>query len=112
MKLFETDEPSEIAHSLIALEERLAKVEALLKEIFEALVNKGQIQEYYSTAEAARYLGKKPYTVREWCRLGRVKAIRAKSGRGYDPEWRLTHDELLRIKREGLFSVTSYKNAS
>ncbi|MBI3464957.1 MAG: helix-turn-helix domain-containing protein [Planctomycetes bacterium] len=59
----------------------------------------------YSTHEVARILGRRPFTVREWCRLGRVNARLALSGRGVDKEWRITHEELERIQNEGLLPL-------
>ena len=51
------------------------------------LVEVRQIEkDSYTTTEAAQILGKRPYTVREWCRLGRVRADKTFSGRGIDEE--------------------------
>jgi hypothetical protein len=62
-------------------------------------------KEFYSTQEVAKLLGKRPYTVREWCRLGRVHAEKTHAGRGLDEEWRVSHVELTRIQNEGLLPV-------
>ncbi|MAT73486.1 MAG: hypothetical protein CMJ58_28725 [Planctomycetaceae bacterium] len=59
-------------------------------------------KESYSTQEIASILGRKPYTVREWCRLRRINATKAMCGRGCEEEWRVSHDELVRIQNEGL----------
>lgn len=77
---------------------RLAKIEALLA----SLVEQRTIKEWYSTAEVATILGKAEFTVREWCRLGRVNAEKKKSGRGVASEWIVSHAELSRIRNEGL----------
>src|SRR5690349_10408304 len=55
-------------------------------------------RKFYTTKEFAALIGKAPFTVREWARLGRCNAIRAKSGRGADAEWRFPKSELLRIQ--------------
>ena len=52
------------------LRERLDKIEAMLA----VLVERQQVREWYSTDEFARLVGKAEFTVREWCRLGRVHA--------------------------------------
>jgi hypothetical protein len=80
------------------LDRRLDKVEALLEE----LVRQKTVKEWYSTAEVAEMLGRAEFTVREWCRLGRVRAEKRMSGRGAFPAWVISHDELQRYQREGL----------
>lgn len=77
---------------------RLGKIEALLA----ALVDQRTPKDWYSTAEVAALLGKAEFTVREWCRLGRVDAEKKKSGRGPASEWIISHAELTRVRNEGL----------
>ena len=83
------------------LDRRLGKVEALL----EKLVRQKTVKDWYSTAEVAELLGKAEFTVREWCRLGRVRAEKRMSGRGAFPAWVISHDELQRYQREGLLPL-------
>src|SRR4051794_12966936 len=78
--------------------ERLDRVEALLGE----LLRHRTVKDWYSTDEVAAILGKAKFTVREWCRLGWVHCRKQNSGRGKHPAWSISHDELLRIQREGL----------
>ncbi len=82
----------------IELEERLARIEAHLK----LLVDQKQIQEWYDTKTVATILERSAYSVREWCRLGRVRAEKRRCGRGTSKEWMIAHEELERIKSEGL----------
>lgn len=77
---------------------RLTKIETLLA----ILVEQRTVKEWYSTAEVATLLGKAEFTVREWCRLGRVRAEKKKCGRGPASEWIVSHAELTRIRNEGL----------
>lgn len=77
---------------------RLAKIETLLA----SLVEQRTIKEWYTTADVATILGKAEFTVREWCRLGRVHAQKKKSGRGVASEWIVSHAELTRVRNEGL----------
>lgn len=77
---------------------RLEKIESLLASLVEQRVAK----EWYSTAEAAAILRRAEFTVREWCRLGRVRAEKKKSGRGPASEWMISHAELTRVRNEGL----------
>ena len=77
---------------------RLARIEQTL----DLLVQQRTIKDWYSTAEVAQLLGKAEFTVREWCRLGRVKATKKKCGRGITSEWVISHEELTRVRNEGL----------
>ena len=80
------------------LRERLDKIEAMLA----VLVERQQVREWYTTEEFARTVGKAEFTVREWCRLGRVHAEKRMSGRGAFPAWVISHLELERYQRNGL----------
>lgn len=78
--------------------ERLSRIEQALNTI----VQQRTIKEWYTTAEAAEGLGRAEWTVREWCRLGRINAQKRPCGRGNSQEWSISHDELQRIRNEGL----------
>ena len=82
----------------MTIEERLKKIEAMLT----VLVERQIVREWYTTEQVAQLVGKAEFTVREWCRLGRLKAEKRMSGRGAYPAWIVSHDELLRYQREGL----------
>jgi hypothetical protein len=77
---------------------RLDRIEGML----ERLVQQHATKDWYSTAEVAQLLGKAEFTVREWCRLGRVRAEKRGSGRGKYFSWVIAHAELQRLQREGL----------
>jgi transposase len=78
--------------------ERLDRLEATLTE----LVRQRTVKDWYSTDEVAQILDKAEFTVREWCRHGRIRAEKKGSGRGRYQAWVISHQELLRIQREGL----------
>lgn len=80
------------------LHARLDRIETLLA----ALVGERAAKDWYSTAEAAAVLGRAEFTVREWCRLGRVRAEKKRCGRGQSGEWIISHEELIRVRNEGL----------
>ena len=85
--------------------EQMTEVLARLRAIEEAvnlLVRERTVKEWYSTAEAGKLLGKAEFTVREWCRLGRLNAQKKQSGRGAYPAWTISGEEILRYQREGL----------
>ena len=90
-------EPAEFQEVL----EWLQRIDAAVRELAE----RRTVKESYSPAEVAQILNKKPYTVREWCRLGRLNATKALSGRGIDGEWRISREEILRWQKEGLLPV-------
>lgn len=78
---------------------RLDRIEELLERM---TASKEAAQEYYSTTDVARILKKAEWTVREWCRLGRIEAAKRICGRGFAKEWMISHNELQRIKSHGL----------
>jgi transposase len=80
------------------LADRLDRIEIALSE----LVRQRTVRDWYSTDEVADILGKAEFTVREWARLGRIRAEKKGSGRGKYQSWVISHDELLRIQKEGL----------
>lgn len=77
---------------------RLARIEQTL----DLLVQQRTIKDWYSTAEIAQLLGKAEFTVREWCRRGRVRAEKKQCGRGVAGEWVISHEEMTRVRNEGL----------
>ena len=80
------------------IDERLDRIEGLL----EVLVQRQTIKEFYEVDEFARLVGKAAFTVREWCRNGRLKAEKRISGRGAHPAWAISHEEYQRYQRAGL----------
>ena len=80
------------------LREKLERLEALLMQLIERETQKA----FYEVEEFARLVGKTAFTVREWCRLCRVKAEKRKSGRGAHAQWVISHEELERYRKEGL----------
>jgi hypothetical protein len=85
----------------MTLEERLEKIEAMLA----VLVERQTVREWYTTHEFAKTVGKAEFTIREYCRLGRLRAEKRQSGRGAYPQWVLSHGELERYRRNGLLII-------
>lgn len=94
-----------ISTALESLADRIGGIEAMLQELHASNERQAVEKEFYTTAEIAKLLGKRPYTVREWCRLCRVRAERTHAGRGHYDEWRIAHAELVRLQNEGLLPV-------
>lgn len=87
--------------STMELTDRLERIESALQTLLQQRI----VQKAYSTSDAAQILGKAEFTVREWCRLGRVRATKRASGRGRSLEWMIPHEELERIQAEGLLPL-------
>jgi hypothetical protein len=80
---------------------RLDRIEAALI----ALAQQQTVKEHYTTEEAARLLGLAEFTVRNYCRLGRVRGEKKGSGRGKYQSWVVGHEEIERVRREGLLPL-------
>ncbi len=93
---------TKVADGLERVEERLSIIEAMLT----SLQDKHTVRESYTTKQLAEILNKKEYTVREWCRLGRINAEKTPCGRGNEGEWRIPHSELVRYRKEGLLPLS------
>jgi len=83
--------------------EHLERIESVLT----LLVEQRTAKESYTTAEVAKIVGKAEYTVREWCRQVRIRAKKKPCGRGKGGEWLISHEELTRLKNEGLLPCQS-----
>jgi hypothetical protein len=80
------------------LDQRLDRIERMLA----TLVERQTVRDFYEIDQFAKLVGRAPFTVREWARLGRIRAEKRRSGRGAFPAWVVSHQELLRYQREGL----------
>jgi hypothetical protein len=72
-----------------------------LRQMLMTLLNREQVKESYSTEEVAKKLGKRPWTVRQWCNLGQVPGAKHTAGRGKSGEWRIPHEVLVKLQNEG-----------
>ena len=88
-----------------SLAQRLSSIENAVFEIRELLQNQRPSKDWYTVAEVAEILGKAEFTVREWCRLGRVYASKRPCGRGNTQEWIVSREELTRLENEGLLPL-------
>jgi hypothetical protein len=84
-----------------ALEDHLNRIESMLL----ALLERQMVKDFYTTEEFSKLTGKAEFTVREWCRLGRVQAQKRRSGRGPFASWVISHREWERYQREGLLPL-------
>jgi transposase len=86
-----------------SLDERLDRIETMLV----ALVERQKTKEWYSVDEVASLVGKAAFTVREWCRHGRITAQKRSYKRGNSAEWMISHEELLRVQNQGLLPINA-----
>ena len=95
------DSAGDLVGRIEQLVNRLDRIEPVLM----MLVRQRPTRDWYGTQELAEILGRAEFTVREWCRLGRVRAEKRACGRGRTREWMVSHTELLRLQGEGLLPV-------
>jgi hypothetical protein len=86
-----------LENRMITMDQRLERIETMVASI----LNKQKVQEWYTTEEFAGLVGKAEFTVREWCRNGRIHGEKQGSGRGASKAWVISHAELQRFQKEG-----------
>jgi hypothetical protein len=91
--------PADGSPELVSL---LSRIDARISELLDIVVSQRAIKDWYTNEEFAALVNRTPFTTREWCRHGRVRAEKRRSGRGKHCAWVVSHDELLRYQREGL----------
>lgn len=84
----------------MTIEARLERIEAALL----LLCGRHEVKAWYCVEEFANLVAREPLTCREWCRRGRIHAVKKHSGRGAHAAWAIAHEELERYRREGLLS--------
>lgn len=81
----------------LALSRLADRMEALERRL--EAIRVGQLEkDFYSTEEVAVLVKRAPWTVREWCRHGRIRAKK----RGGTDRWVVSRQELDRLMNEGL----------
>jgi excisionase family DNA binding protein len=91
---------------------RLSGIEAMLAQILEFLAAPKVAREWFTVEEVAAMLNKTPYTVREWCREGRINATKRPERRGGAELWNISAAEVERYRNAGLLPPGPYRNAS
>lgn len=81
---------------------RLKRIEAKL----DLILKQPSVKEFYTVEEFARLIDRTRFTVREYCRLGRINAEKRDCGRGNAQDWKISHAELLRYRNDGLLPLT------
>jgi hypothetical protein len=92
-----SDDPKDLLKQLFDLakrqQEQLDRIERSLKS--------SRKKETYTVKEAAEELNRRWWTVRQWCNMGQVQGAKKVHGKGRTGEWRIPHDELVRLQNEG-----------
>jgi hypothetical protein len=96
---------------LPGLEARLSGIESKLAQIHGMLASPKEVRERYTVEEIAAMLNKTPYTVREWCREGRINATKRSERRGGAELWNISAEEIARYKNEGLLAPGPDRNS-
>jgi hypothetical protein len=91
--MIQADAQTDVVSLLLAMGQRLERIEHKLEMNVE--------KETYTVEEAAERLGRRPWTVRQWCNLGQVRGAYKVRGQGRRGEWRIPHEELVRLQNEG-----------
>jgi hypothetical protein len=86
------------------IEELVRRLDAIQAAVT-ILVERQQVREFYSVEEFAAVVGRAEFTVREWCRLGRIHGTKKQNGRGRTFEWVISNEELLRFRKDGLLPL-------
>ncbi|MBN1908506.1 MAG: helix-turn-helix domain-containing protein [Pirellulales bacterium] len=74
----------------------LTRIEKQNSEILVALAPKAS-RKHLSVEEAAERLGRSPWTIRQLCNSGQIRAVK-----GNDGCWKIPADEVARLEEEGV----------
>ena len=80
---------------------RLERIEGLLREN----MNRAVVKSHYSVEEFGKVVGRMPFTVRQWCNEGRIRAEKSMTQSGSSSRWVISHQEYERYNREGLLPI-------
>jgi predicted transcriptional regulator len=67
------------------------------------------VRESYTTEQVADRLERTEWTVRQWCNQGQAEAAKVR-GKGRTGEWRITHEEFVRLQNEGPLPKGTFDN--
>jgi transposase len=88
--------------------QRLCRIE----EALSVLTRENTVKDFYTIAEVAKIIDRAEFTVREWARLGRIRGSKRLCGRGNAREWMISHEELKRIRNQGLLPRPTKSNTA
>jgi Helix-turn-helix domain len=97
------------------LMESVEDMRTMMKELFirydqlEKRLNLSVEKESYTVEQAGELLNRKPWTVRQWCNKGQVKGAYKVHGKGRTGEWRILHEEIIRLQNNGPLPEGAYQ---
>lgn len=94
------------AEMLAVVREQLQRIESQLRLLVTSH-ERGLEKEFYTVKELALRTGRAEFTVRAWCRTGRVRATRVRGPAGMLGAFKISRDEVARMEKEGLLPQTS-----
>jgi Helix-turn-helix domain len=93
-------------------EAQITEIHTMLVQIHGMLAQPKEAREWYTVEEVAALLSKSPYSVREWCRFGRINATKRSERRGGAELWSISAGEIARYRDEGLLPIDPRRNPS
>jgi predicted site-specific integrase-resolvase len=90
---------------------QLTEMHTKLDQLFGLLTGPREDRACYTVEEIADKLKRSSYTVREWCRQGRINATKRVERRGGAELWSISAAELNRYRNEGLLPPDPGRNA-
>src|ERR1700722_14434216 len=84
---------------------RLDRIDQKVGQLIDLITKQKTIKDYYTNDEVEAITNKAEFTVREYCRLGRIKGQKRDCGRGSHPAWSVSHQELVRFQNDGLLPL-------
>src|SRR5262249_49036591 len=84
---------NQIAVGKIDIKAELTELHSKLDSILGILADPNRRRESFTVEEVATMLGKAPFTVREWCRNGRINATKRLQKRGGAELWNISAEE-------------------
>jgi hypothetical protein len=104
------DRLAQMGEAILSLTQKIDRIDAWIQAAEKSTIQASNAKDFFSVEEAAREVGKAEFTVRKWCREGRINAEKRECGRGVYGEWIISRGEIIRYKNEGLLTPDEKRN--
>lgn len=81
---------------------QIANIESKIDDMRALIKDQRTIKDWYSVNEVAAIVKRAAWTVREWCRDGRIDARKRETGRGDTLDWEIPRTGLEHYREHGL----------